>query len=679
MKELGSDFHRLDNFVGTPSEIERLNPMEFANGRMALLWLIGHKQWKRLWMPEYFCYEVIDTISKTGIDVAFYPDYPEGDDNALIKDLSFKEGDALLRMNYFGLRAVRDESEILVDVIEDHSHGLLTDWAQHSNADYCIASLRKTFSIPEGGILWSPKGHILPQPAASSDENDHLVYKRFAAMSLKTIYMNGGGSNKELFRRLYIETENGFGDLPLTAMSVFNKQLYFSFDYKSFDEAKRENWYCLTSLLSEQIDYLVPENNADTPFSLILRFASESRRNILKKKLIENNVYPAELWPVPEKHKRNEKVYLSIHCDGRYTSDDMEKLATMINDAYKVNNIRIIDIEDGEWDNIVESFANYDIYYLRGYVKAFQLHGDGMPELMYYDTPTLRAIYVYMKRELDDGWFDITTPYGYGGVLFEGETDEECLQAFNAEFVEQMRTNRIVDNFVRFHPVLGNADVNRCICDVVDLGETVVIDLDSEETIWNNFTSKNRNKIRKAEKNGVKIKHGKGMELLDEFAGVYNQTMEHDDATDYYYFERDFYESIDRDLKENYEMFYALYNGKIVAMSIMLFVNGKMHYHLSGSLYEFRALAPTNLLLYQAALWGMSQGFKSLHLGGGVGSGRDNLYKFKEGFNRNHSLQFSIGKQIFCEKKYNELVKNRKEDVDGFDFDSSFFPLYRSK
>ena len=59
----------------------------------------------------------------------------------------------------------------------------------------------------------------------------------------------------------------------------------------------------------------------------------------------------------------------------------------------------IIEITDSErWDGIVTSFAQYDVYYLSGYVKGFRLHGDGEPELMYYDSESLRAIYVYMKR-----------------------------------------------------------------------------------------------------------------------------------------------------------------------------------------------------------------------------------------------------------------------------------------
>jgi lipid II:glycine glycyltransferase (peptidoglycan interpeptide bridge formation enzyme) len=112
-------------------------------------------------------------------------------------------------------------------------------------------------------------------------------------------------------------------------------------------------------------------------------------------------------------------------------------------------------------------------------------------------------------------------------------------------------------------------------------------------------------------------------------------------------------------------------------MSIILYANGLMHYHLSGSLSEFRHLAPTNLLLYEAAIWGCEQGFRQFHLGGGVGSQEDSLYKFKEGFNRNSDCRFAIAKQVFMPEMYNELVKERKEQDVTFDEHSSFFPLYR--
>lgn len=330
------------------------------------------------------------------------------------------------------------------------------------------------------------------------------------------------------------------------------------------------------------------------------------------------------------------------------------------------------------WDEIVKSFPNYDVYYLSGYVKSFYIHGDGEPQLLYYTSSTLRAIYVYMKRCINNIFYDIITPYGYGGVLFNGEISFENLESFNKDFCSCMIKNNIVDNFVRYHPVLKNARDMREISTVIDLGKTVALNLSSEDMIWQNITSKNRNMIRKSEKNGVEIFHAKSNSLFGDFIQIYNETMTKDGADKYYYFENDFFHSIHKDLFDNYEMFYAVYDNKIIAMSIILFANNQMHYHLSGSLSEFRNLAPSNLLLYKVAIWGCQQGFKTFHLGGGIGSNEDNLYKFKAAFNRASDYQFSIGKQIFNQNIYNALVEERAMLDINFDRESTFFPLYRS-
>ena len=342
--------------------------------------------------------------------------------------------------------------------------------------------------------------------------------------------------------------------------------------------------------------------------------------------------------------------------------------------------IQIFDIpQSQEWDNVVRSFSEYDVYYLSGYVKAFQIHGDGEPQLFYYEQDGLRVIYVYMKRKTAvEGWYDSITPYGYGGVLFEGDTSEANLKAFWDAYVRKMKEECIVCNFVRYHPVLANAVQMKAVSEVIDLGKTVAFHLDSPEVIWQNIVPKNRNMIRKAEKNGIEIHHAADMDLFKDFVQIYNATMDKDHAEEYYYFGEEFYKSIHEDLDGHYEMFYATYEGNIIAMSIMLFANKHMHYHLSGSVLEYRNLAPSNLLLYKAALWGCEHGYKTLHLGGGVASGEDNLYKFKAAFNRESDYQFSIAKMIFDQEKYDALVAERAGRDPEFNKESRFFPLYRS-
>ncbi len=70
----------------------------------------------------------------------------------------------------------------------------------------------------------------------------------------------------------------------------------------------------------------------------------------------------------------------------------------------------------------------------------------------------------------------------------------------------------------------------------VCLGKTVYMDTSDEDTIWKNITSKNRNVIRKARKSGLHVYWGRSPEIIQPFIKIYNETMEKDNADDYYYF-----------------------------------------------------------------------------------------------------------------------------------------------
>ena len=150
--------------------------------------------------------------------------------------------------------------------------------------------------------------------------------------------------------------------------------------------------------------------------------------------------------------------------------------------------------------------------------------------------------------------------------------------------------------------------------------------------------------------------------------------MDKDQAEDYYYFKVDFYESILNDLKDNSLIFYAQLEDEIIAMSIVMFCNQQMHYHLSASKQAYLKYAPTNLLLYEVACWGAENGFKTLHLGGGLGCKEDNLYKFKSAFNRHSEAEFSIGKKVFDKEAYMEFVEMSQKSEDKED---DYFPKYR--
>ncbi len=336
--------------------------------------------------------------------------------------------------------------------------------------------------------------------------------------------------------------------------------------------------------------------------------------------------------------------------------------------------------ESKQWDKVVVSFEKYDVYWLSEYARAFQMHGDGVPLLFYYETNATRGMNVVMKRDIADDkhfcgeisenrYFDFATPYGYGGWIIEGND----VDALNEEYENWCRKNGIVSEFVRFHPLVKNHRYCEMFYSIDRLGEVVHMELSDKEDIWNNITSKNRNVIRKAIKNGVKIYNGRYPEIYEKFRIIYNETMDKDNAEDYYYFGEEFYHSILEDLSQNAQVFYAEKDGEVISAAIILTANGYMNYHLSGSKREYSSLAPTNLLLYKAALWGSTNRCRTFYLGGGVGSGEDSLFKFKRAFYKGNLNHFYIGKKIFDQDTYDELLSIRDKNVR-----TSFFPLYRA-
>lgn len=338
MKEFGSDFHYIDTYNSGRAHLTDVfrGSMLLADGRQCIVALIRQNNWQRLWMPDYFCYEVIETIKEqTGIEVKLYEDNPLNE--CKVENLSFIKGDVLLRMNYFGLRDVRRNKDIPVPVIEDHSHDPFGHWALYSDADWCISSIRKSLPLSEGGMMWSPKGHELPEIPQSSEENEKIAAIRWEAMEMKSDYLAGIDVCKDEFRKKYTETEEWFDTAEPTLIDERTKQFISKqFDLNLWLGAKRKNWVLLSSLVNrEHCKVLNAEHESCTMFSLVLLMENKERRDALRKDLIDKCVYPAILWKVPESASEESKSFsermLSIHCDGRYNEEDIKQLADILN------------------------------------------------------------------------------------------------------------------------------------------------------------------------------------------------------------------------------------------------------------------------------------------------------------------------------------------------------------
>mgnify|MGYP002525373210 CR=1 FL=1 len=339
MIEFGSDFHYISGFQGTGNTLGDFYPHAnyYADGRQALIHLYHSQGWQRLWMPEYFCYDVIASLKEAGLNLMFYSDYPGNDDANLNANLNkvVRPSDAVLRVNYFGTRSYRSFEKLPVSaVIEDHTHDLIGDWPIHSTADWCIASLRKSPPIPEGGILWSPMGLKLPSAPKVSEENERIATIRWNAMKLKARYLAGEAVEKVEFRKGYVETEEYFDHAQVCALDKASQDYLKRFDIRSWYNQKRENWELLKDIKNDRVQVISPESMGCYPFSLVLLFDIPEERERVRRELIEHQIYPAVLWNVPDTASCEVKSFsrrmLSIHCDARYTADDIQQMKTII-------------------------------------------------------------------------------------------------------------------------------------------------------------------------------------------------------------------------------------------------------------------------------------------------------------------------------------------------------------
>ena len=342
-----------------------------------------------------------------------------------------------------------------------------------------------------------------------------------------------------------------------------------------------------------------------------------------------------------------------------------------------MSNLNILTLNDQKWDETVRSFKDHDIYYLNGYLKSLKINGDGEPLLFYYDDGETRGINVVLKRDVanldyfkdieKNSIFDFTTPYGYGGWIIEGGDYRKLF----FEYETWCKKNNIISEFVRFHPLTENQKYSVNTYDVIPLGQVISMDCRNEDVLWANMSSRNRNKIKKAINTGVTVSYG-GIEKLEDFIRIYEETMARDNAEDYYFFKKEYYDCLFKDLKDNLMVFSAEKDGKILSTCIVFMENERLSYHLAGSTRVSGNIYETNLLIYEVAKWGNRNGYKSFLLGGGVGSHEDYLYQFKRGFDDKHSYQFYIGKRVYLNDGYEELV-SRRGKIDNPDF----FPAYR--
>lgn len=309
------------------------------------------------------------------------------------------------------------------------------------------------------------------------------------------------------------------------------------------------------------------------------------------------------------------------------------------------------------WNEYLSFFLpeQKDIYYREAYARLYETEKDTAACIVCRDKEKV-FLMPFLRRRVGR-FFDFETPYGYGGPISNSD-DEEWLERATASMQMCFARNNYICGFVRFHPLLDNARYCQGQFEIIKDRQTVSIPLEgNEDRIWKEqISSKNRNMIRKAEKNGLEFTAEYDFASMEGFIDLYEGTMERVQADSFYYFPQTYYESFIESLRNS--AFLATvkqHDGVLICAALFMYSKRYGHYHLSGRNRAASSSGANNLMLWKAALEMKNLGVCELHLGGGTSSdSEDSLFKFKTTFSKNEK-SFYVGKMIFNPVIYKEI------------------------
>ncbi|WP_100611535.1 hypothetical protein [Confluentibacter lentus] len=337
---IGSYFHfeKHERFKNVTVPLD-LDYNLFYTGREALLYILNEinntNTLSKIWFPNYYCQHTLGWIKKFYPHIHIYNINPfEFTSDAIDVKKFATKNDVVLINNYWGLSSMTSNADANGPIIiEDHSHGWLSDACLHSTADYCFVSLRKSLPIPLGGMYWKPRA--IGFRNTLNFKTDTHFYKiwdtMLDAMSLKSDFIAGDTSVTSAdYLPLFYEVEEAL-NIHTDFVHLKDEHRHFIESYLRFDTRKIKETHLnyLYNKLRDTAYFKIVKRPGFTAFGLHLLFKNAMDFNALRQFLVANHVYPSSLWP--DNHLDLEwRYFLNIHIDYRYTLTDMDYIIYLI-------------------------------------------------------------------------------------------------------------------------------------------------------------------------------------------------------------------------------------------------------------------------------------------------------------------------------------------------------------
>lgn len=332
-----------------------------------------------------------------------------------------------------------------------------------------------------------------------------------------------------------------------------------------------------------------------------------------------------------------------------------------------------------DWEHGDELLTDKSICFTEAYATTFEGMEKGKADQFIFTSKNGTVSHTFIKRRIptkidNHTYYDIITPYGFGGpIVIETINEKLLLEEYFEAFHYYCVKNKIVSEFIRFHLFENNNMLEAFN------GETVlansVICRDLLKPLNQDVENRVLKDVLKAENHGLTIDFDYSGQSQLDFLKIYTETMDRNHATDFYYINQSFLNKLQDNLRGYFVYANTRLEGEFIASRLILFDKTYGYYFLGGNSREFYKYKNGTFLDYKLLIEMKNRGIEFYVFGGGH-IGKDGIYRYKKKFDTKGEVPFHIGKKIHMEKEYHYLTSLRREK--GFiDFETSFFPLYR--
>jgi lipid II:glycine glycyltransferase (peptidoglycan interpeptide bridge formation enzyme) len=301
-----------------------------------------------------------------------------------------------------------------------------------------------------------------------------------------------------------------------------------------------------------------------------------------------------------------------------------------------------------------------DVYYSNDYISLYLKKSDRVFQFEYQDDRNIfinksikRAINKIGHIDINEGFYDLETAYGYGG-FYTNTQDQKFIQKAMYAYQEKCRNEKIIAEFIRFHPYNTFPELFSRFLDFLHNDrDTVFIETNQDyKSIKMGYSASLKRNINKAVKNNLTYV---SLPLTDinmkKFVEMYNKTMYKNNADQFYFFDNNYFKLLSG--LRNVELHAVMLEDKFLSMAIIFNTGYHLYYHLGATEPEFYNLNPSPFL-FDSIIQYCNDDIISFYLGGGSSPKKeDSLLKFKNKFSSS-TTPFYISGVIYNKSKYEE-------------------------